>query len=1111
VRDQAGAPIATAQVFLVGTAFSALTNPQGYYFINNVPVGTVAVRAAFIGYKSTQVEGVRVLSGQTITVDIQLEQTAVQIEEITVVTQTQPLVPRDEVTTKQRVNGELTSQLPVDRLNGVLSLLPGVSASASGNQLSVRGGRPEETATYIDGVPVQSGNRGGYSVSAASRVQQATSQVTVGTTGFEEASITTGSSSAEFGNAQSGIISIATKTGGNNFAGSLSAESDEPFGVNHSLGYNKLEGGLSGPMGMKGLTFSVATTVEGQASRNVDNTAIDGPADGQADNITGANGFGAADIPVFVPAGIDTTVAVPTSPGSATSDTTYVDVLNWAVSRGKCDRFANAGDAGLAANRGTDKVQAIRDNYGLGCRGVRLPVNSQGFYSANAKVNYSYGTGSRLSLTGVRSQTQARLFDYLAIANPVDLLGRQLRNNYVTLNWTQNLSKSSERALALDTYLSYQQDRTLQGPLTRQSELDSRDPTGGFLLGNLDFVFDFNNFPISDELIRNIRTNTGRQGVVPFNDNNYLTTSQYRTNAYGSNNPDQTVIGGQFEESGGPQQYQRMYKENRYILKSNLDWQFDRYNRLKVGGEYTHYDIANFMQFWTSQSFADAWKGKPVRWNAFLEDRLDVGDIVVVGGIRYDRFSSHALRPFYLDTFNVSGHTPTGQYVAFPRLFSMPGFDPAAENFGILREDPAHSYLSPHVQVSFPVTDKTNFRFSYAHQVQTPDFGFVYGGTNTDRGVTNNNQGYGSDLDFGKTITFEFGIRHAFSDDMVLDLALYNKDNLSNPAGRQVSVFDPASGNQDLLQVVENVDFGNTRGFDLRLDRRFGNLFNGTISYSYQQARNTGSDPYSTTAGRARLLAGLGGTSLGPPLAALPTDYSRPHTVAGAASLVFPNDWQQGTALGTILRNFGVYSTFRFASGTAFTRCLAGDAGATSPSAAIVSGEICAGQRISGTFNGARLPTFKQLDMRFTKGFGIGKLDMTAYLDVRNILNFKNVLQVFTVTNNIRSAEDSTRWFKKEYSDLQAEATVNNVLKADGTVDLTSPGVCANWQNQSKQQAQPSCVYLIRAEQRWGNGDGLYTAAEQGNAIGAFYEFTRGENRFTATPRRARHGLEVNY
>src|SRR5688500_17780109 len=85
VRDQAGAPIANAQVTIVGTAFSALTNPQGYYFFNNVPAGTVALRASFIGYKRTEVTGVRVLEGQTITQDIQIEASPVVIEELTVV------------------------------------------------------------------------------------------------------------------------------------------------------------------------------------------------------------------------------------------------------------------------------------------------------------------------------------------------------------------------------------------------------------------------------------------------------------------------------------------------------------------------------------------------------------------------------------------------------------------------------------------------------------------------------------------------------------------------------------------------------------------------------------------------------------------------------------------------------------------------------------------------------------------------------------------------------------------------------------------------------------------------------------------------------------------
>ncbi len=34
VRDQTGAPIANAQVFIVGTTFNVTTNADGYYFMN---------------------------------------------------------------------------------------------------------------------------------------------------------------------------------------------------------------------------------------------------------------------------------------------------------------------------------------------------------------------------------------------------------------------------------------------------------------------------------------------------------------------------------------------------------------------------------------------------------------------------------------------------------------------------------------------------------------------------------------------------------------------------------------------------------------------------------------------------------------------------------------------------------------------------------------------------------------------------------------------------------------------------------------------------------------------------------------------------------------------
>src|SRR3989338_3187609 len=153
VRDQAGAPVAGAQVLIVGSAFAGVSNEQGYYFINNVPAGLVTLRAQYIGYAPAEVRGVRVLAGQTFTQPLTLSQQAVTVEGITVEVAANPLVPRDQVATKSIVQGDLIDDLPVDNLSEIGRLQPGVIESNRG--LVIRGGRPREAATYIDGVLVR--------------------------------------------------------------------------------------------------------------------------------------------------------------------------------------------------------------------------------------------------------------------------------------------------------------------------------------------------------------------------------------------------------------------------------------------------------------------------------------------------------------------------------------------------------------------------------------------------------------------------------------------------------------------------------------------------------------------------------------------------------------------------------------------------------------------------------------------------------------------------------------------------------------------------------------------------------------------------------------------
>jgi len=63
--------------------WAAVTNEKGYYFVNNVPVGTYTLRAQS-WLRAVGSAQVRVLGGQTITEDIKMQSSAVVLTGITV-------------------------------------------------------------------------------------------------------------------------------------------------------------------------------------------------------------------------------------------------------------------------------------------------------------------------------------------------------------------------------------------------------------------------------------------------------------------------------------------------------------------------------------------------------------------------------------------------------------------------------------------------------------------------------------------------------------------------------------------------------------------------------------------------------------------------------------------------------------------------------------------------------------------------------------------------------------------------------------------------------------------------------------------------------------------
>lgn len=203
VDAQSGTPVIGASVLVVGTERGASTDVDGYYSVIGVRPGTYSVRASAIGYGTRVVENVRVLINQTTDLDVELAEETLQTEEV-VVRAERPVVQRDLTSTASSVSAEELASLPVQSFTDVVNLQAGVVEG------HFRGGRTGEVAYLVDGVPVNDV----YDQSFAFQVENEA---------IQEIEVISGTFNAEYGQAQSGVVNIVTKDGGDDYAVSLSA------------------------------------------------------------------------------------------------------------------------------------------------------------------------------------------------------------------------------------------------------------------------------------------------------------------------------------------------------------------------------------------------------------------------------------------------------------------------------------------------------------------------------------------------------------------------------------------------------------------------------------------------------------------------------------------------------------------------------------------------------------------------------------------------------------------------------------------------------------------------------------------------------------------------
>jgi hypothetical protein len=239
VVDGGGAPIVGAQLTLhntvTGFRTSILSRPNGSFALENVtPGGPFVLSARAIGYRPASREGFVVALGQVVTIQFVLEQTVVELAEIGVTAEADPLLSRGRTGAAVTVSEAFLNRIPSLSRNftDLVSIAPqvGSGTSVAGqnnrfNNIQIDGGVNNDLfGLGSTGTPGGQVNARPISMAAIKEFQVLIAPFDVRQGGF------TG-----------GLINAITKSGSNEFHGSLFA-----FGQNESVARKEVDRGALG-------------------------------------------------------------------------------------------------------------------------------------------------------------------------------------------------------------------------------------------------------------------------------------------------------------------------------------------------------------------------------------------------------------------------------------------------------------------------------------------------------------------------------------------------------------------------------------------------------------------------------------------------------------------------------------------------------------------------------------------------------------------------------------------------------------------------------------------------------------------------------------------------
>jgi len=392
-----------------------------------------------------------------------------------------------------------------------------------------------------------------------------------------------------------------------------------------------------------------------------------------------------------------------------------------------------------------------------------------------------------------------------------------------------------------------------------------------------------------------------------------------------------------------------------YNARADYVSQFDKNNQFKAGLEFVYSDnnvnYASVDEFLPSGRSQSVWHTYPVRGAAYLQDKLEFEGMIANLGLRLDY--AHAGGDWYVFDNFTRAFTAENQ-------FGLDTLTQGDSYLGVSKNDTEKKFtLSPRLGVAFPISDNSKLFFNYGHFRQLPDPNNLYllrrfSDTRQVARIADPN------LPLPLTVAYELGYEQNILDQYLIRLAGYYKDISLQP---KLVSYTSRDSKVDYT-ISEATSYEDIRGFEIQVTKNRGMWVQGFINYTYMVSSSGffGFEEYyeNPTENRNYQITSRDAYQEKPiprPYARANIDIFTPNQFGPEISGFYPlEDWRLN-----LLASYSAGSYITWAGGGSMP-----------------------GVQYNVQWNDSY-----NLDLRLSKNFNLGFLELQFFMDMSNVLNIK--------------------------------------------------------------------------------------------------------------------------